>query len=52
MKIGFIVLAQPVARASRQAIEFGSAAVHCFREFVDSDNGDLDFSATYRSIRK
>jgi len=45
-------LAQQAALASGQATEFGSAAARRFREFVDSGNGELDFSAIYRSIRK
>ena len=44
-------LAQQAAQATSQPTEFGAAAARRFREFVDNDNGDLDFSAIYRSIR-
>lgn len=45
-------LAQQAARATGQSTEFGAAAARRFREFVDNDDGDLDFSAIYRSIRE
>jgi len=45
-------LAQQAAAASGQATEFGAMAAQRFREFVETDNGDLDFSSIYRSIRK
>lgn len=45
-------LAQQAAAASGQATEFGAAAARRFREFVETGDGDLDFSSIYRSIRK
>jgi len=45
-------LAQQAAAASDQTTEFGAAAARRFREFVETGDGDLDFSAIYRSIRK
>ncbi len=45
-------LAQQAAQTTDQSTEFGAAAARRFREFVDSGNGDLDFSAIYRSIRE
>lgn len=45
-------LAQQAAQATNQPTEFGAAAARRFREFADSDNGDLDFSAIYRRIRE
>ena len=44
-------LAQDAARASGQVTEFGAEAARRFREFVEQDDGDLDFSAVYRRIR-
>jgi 3-hydroxyisobutyrate dehydrogenase len=45
-------LAQQAAAASGQATEFGERAAQRFREFVETADGDLDFSSIYRSIRK
>jgi 3-hydroxyisobutyrate dehydrogenase len=45
-------LAQEAAEATGQATEFGAAAARRFRDFVDKDDGDLDFSAIYRHIRE
>ena len=45
-------LAQQAAEASQQKTEFGAAAAKRFREFVETNDGDLDFSAIYRSIRQ
>jgi 3-hydroxyisobutyrate dehydrogenase len=45
-------LAQQAAVSSGQATEFGALAAQRFREFVESADGDLDFSSIYRSIRK
>jgi 3-hydroxyisobutyrate dehydrogenase len=45
-------LAQQAAAASGQETPFGSDAAERFREFVEAGNGDFDFSAIYRSIRK
>lgn len=45
-------IAQQAADASDQTTEFGAAAARRFREFVETGDGELDFSAIYRSIRK
>lgn len=45
-------LAQQAAAASGQETRFGSEAARRFLEFVEAGNGDFDFSAIYRSIRK
>lgn len=45
-------LAQQAAEASGQETQFGALAAHRFREFVESSDGDLDFSSIYRSIRQ
>jgi len=45
-------LAQQAAAASGQETRFGSEAARRFQEFVEAGNGDVDFSAIYRSIRK
>ncbi len=45
-------LAQQAADASGQATEFGALAAQRFHEFVETADGDLDFSSIYRSIRK
>jgi 3-hydroxyisobutyrate dehydrogenase len=45
-------LAQKAADASGQETEFGALAAQRFREFVETGDGDLDFSSIYRSIRK
>ncbi len=45
-------LAQQAATAAGQATEFGAEAARRFAEFATGDNGDLDFSAIYRSIRE
>ncbi|MGI9406780.1 MAG: 3-hydroxyisobutyrate dehydrogenase [Hyphomicrobiaceae bacterium] len=44
-------LAQEAARSSGQATPFGADAAKRFSDFAASDNGDLDFSAIYRTIR-
>ena len=44
-------LAQRAAETSGQSTPFGAEAARRFREFVEDGNGDLDFSAIYRSIR-
>ena len=45
-------LAQQAAAASGLETEFGAAAARRFREFVETGDGDLDFSAIYHSIRQ
>lgn len=45
-------LAQLAAQSSGQSTEFGAAAARRFRDFVGTGDGDLDFSAIYRHIRK
>jgi len=35
----------------KQDSEFGAAAARRFKEFAESGDGDLDFSAIYRHIR-
>jgi 3-hydroxyisobutyrate dehydrogenase len=45
-------LAQQAAAASGQQTSFGEQAACRFRDFVEAGNGDFDFSAIYRSIRK
>ena len=45
-------LAQMAAKSSGQPTEFGAAAARRFRQFVETDNGDLDFSAIYQSIHR
>ncbi|MEM7561664.1 MAG: 3-hydroxyisobutyrate dehydrogenase [Pseudomonadota bacterium] len=44
-------LAQQAASSSGQVTEFGEAAARRFAEFVASGQGDLDFSAIFRSIK-
>ncbi len=44
-------LAQQAAVSAGQATEFGAAAARRFAEFVEQDDGNLDFSAIYRRIR-
>jgi len=44
-------LAQQAASVSNQNTEFGALAARRFGEFVESGDGDLDFSAIYRHIR-
>jgi len=46
-----LALAQQAAKTSRQQTEFGALAARRFAEFVESGDGDLDFSSIYRSIR-
>ena len=45
-------LAQQAAASSGQDTEFGAAAARRFREFVETNDGDLDFSSIYRNIRR
>lgn len=45
-------LAQQAAQTAGQETRFGSEAARRFKEFVEAGNGDFDFSAIYRSIRK
>jgi len=45
-------LAQQAADASGQETRFGALAAQRFREFVETSDGNLDFSSIYRSIRK
>ncbi|MGB1446811.1 MAG: NAD(P)-dependent oxidoreductase [Arenicellales bacterium] len=47
-----LALAQQAADASGQETEFGALAAQRFNEFVETADGDLDFSSIYRSIRK
>ena len=44
-------LAQQAAETSNQSTPFGAEAARRFTEFVETGNGDLDFSAIYRTIR-
>ena len=44
-------LAQQAAVSAGQDTEFGAAAARRFAEFVEQDDGNLDFSAIYRRIR-
>ena len=45
-------LAQLAANASGQPTPFGAEAARRFAEFATGADGDLDFSAIYRTIRK
>jgi len=45
-------LAQQAAKASGQVTQFGNEAARRFRDFAESEDGALDFSAIYRSIRR
>jgi len=44
-------LAQQAANATGQETSFGALAAMRFAEFVESGDGDLDFSSIYRSVR-
>ena len=45
-------LAQAAAKAAGQETPFGAEASRRFKAFAEEANGDLDFSAIYRTIRK
>jgi len=45
-------LAQLAANSSGQETTFGALAAQRFRDFIETADGDLDFSSIYRSIRK
>ena len=45
-------LPQQAADASGQETEFGALVAQRFNEFVETADGDLDFSSIYHSIRK
>ena len=45
-------LAQAAARATGQETPFGQKAAERFTAFAEGGDGDLDFSAIYRMIRR